>query len=113
MSNMNRIQQVIDYFIQTTDNDVPEDKSLINCETYEDWKQSFADEHNLTWISEYIDFAQMLLDNGDVNIFIYDSHENKVQEFYAWCCNAAVWNKKTKKCIETADKNTLFVVRCH
>lgn len=111
-------QQVIDYFIKSNDYDVPEDIDNIWCETYEDWKDHMIDVMGLNvsktndWILKYIDFAQMMIDDDDVEVFIYDSYQNKVCEFYEWCRNGA-WDGRAKEFIQTALDNTLFVVRCY
>jgi hypothetical protein len=74
------------------------------CYEMKDWNKRQVWEYRIDeLIVDYVDFPQMILDNDDT--YIYIRHKDGTIQ------NLANWDVDTKKCMVSARRNTIFLVK--
>lgn len=83
---------------------------LIRCYEVKDWVKRLINEYRIDdLIIDYVDFAQMLLDDEDITIYV--RREKEIQSYYAWMNEKdCVWKGREKECLTFAPRNSVFIV---
>ena len=106
-------KDVIAYFLNDKEMDAPEDEDLISCVEYHDWIDGICEYRNIDdCVKDYVDFASMLMENGDVEIYVRH-YDGRFQEFCEWMKeDGCAWKGRENECIKSAPRNNIFVIEC-